>query len=906
MKKMFSLFLALSMIAAAIVAALPVSAAGFSDVEDGRWSAASVKYATDSGYMKGVGDGRFDPDGTLTRAAAVTVLWRRQGEPGATEPSGFVDVPADAWYADAVAWAREAGVTCGVSDEYFDPERPVTREQLAAMLFRYSEYAPVSVPERADLDAFSDGGSASDWSGEALGWAVEAELIEGTDETTLDPLGHATREQFAAMIERYDGSFRLAYNGPVLFSHYVEPECPLVDDADFYVSTTGDDGNDGSFDHPLRSWEAARDAVRALDKTGRDGITVAFMAGDYGPLSITLTEEDSGTADCPITYCKYGDGDVVFNNGFDFTEDSFEPISENEKALFPSKSADSVKKLDLSSVLSSGLSPDDVILFYRGGMCWEARFPNKFDDNTDDLLYAAAYGSADTLVIINAVLARRIAKYSDDVFRTMKIYGYIKAGYNKHTYRVAGYDPETAILTVDERDVASIGKMRDWLGVTGLGIELCVSNVSYELDRKGEYWIDPDTETMYVYSPEGDYFIPSGGTMVTMDGVNDVTFRGLTFRNSAGGFIDASMCHGATLELCSFKNTSAMRGVNFEDNSLERPMALTVRECTFENAYGQALFVEGNNVGEHRFDKREDIVFDNNLVRTTNMVYDAYNGISFEACAGVTVTHNRFEECSRGAVFFGQSYDILIEYNDFHSAMCNSHDGGVVYTDWICDARNFVVRYNLFGYVPTVGAGQFGLYLDEFTSGTEIYSNVFYKTGNSAVMYSLGRDNVFHDNVVICDEFNAAVGFGTATRDEIEEYGSPEAAEAAGSWGMRHGKRIWGEMFYNVANYPAYRAVVEERWPDMLNIHFDTENIDDPYFALNQVTLVKDNVYVGDRDEAAYRTDRKYPAMYTKYEGNAAYQLGENPIFVNPTVGDYRIRDGVDFPDIQFEKIGRY
>jgi hypothetical protein len=92
----------------------------------------------------------------------------------------------------------------------------------------------------------------------------------------------------------------------------------------------------------------------------------------------------------------------------------------------------------------------------------------------------------------------------------------------------------------------------------------------------------------------------------------------------------------------------------------------------------------------------------------------------------------------------------------------------------------------------------------------------------------------------------------------------------------------------------------------MLNIHFDTENIDDPCVALNQTTLVCDNVYISEKDESAFETNRKYPAMYTTYENNAAFGPDENPVFVNPTLGDYRIRDGADFPDIHFEEIGRY
>ncbi|MBR6916411.1 MAG: S-layer homology domain-containing protein, partial [Clostridia bacterium] len=256
MKRLISLLIALVMLSAAIAAAIPVSAAktNFSDVEDGRWSASSIEYAVKEGYMNGVGGGRFDPEGSLTRAMVATVLWRREGSTAPTAPSGFDDVPAGKWYTDAVAWARSAGVVKGLTETAFGPDEYITREQLATMLFRFSSSAPVSVPERADLDLFADDEKVSDWASEPLEWAVEAGLLKGTDGNRLDPKGFATREQFAAIVERYDGSFTLQYNEPVLISHYTEKEYSLVDNADYYVSTAGSDGGDGSFDHPFATF----------------------------------------------------------------------------------------------------------------------------------------------------------------------------------------------------------------------------------------------------------------------------------------------------------------------------------------------------------------------------------------------------------------------------------------------------------------------------------------------------------------------------------------------------------------------------------------------------------------------------------------------------------------------------
>ena len=202
MKKLFSFLLAAAMIAAAFAVALPSYAAPFSDVEDGRWSAASINYAVKCGYMKGVGGDMFDPEGSLTRAMVATVLWRREGEPAPTAPSGFSDVPDGEWYSSAVAWAKETGVVKGITDSTFEPDGLITREQLATMLFRFSSSAQVSVPERADLTPFSDDEKVSDWAGEPLEWAVEAGLIKGTDGNRLAPVGNATREQFAAIIDR--------------------------------------------------------------------------------------------------------------------------------------------------------------------------------------------------------------------------------------------------------------------------------------------------------------------------------------------------------------------------------------------------------------------------------------------------------------------------------------------------------------------------------------------------------------------------------------------------------------------------------------------------------------------------------------------------------------------------------
>ena len=137
MKKLLSLLLVLVMTAASVAVVLPASAGDlFSDVEEDRWSYESIKHAYENGYMNGVGGGKFDPEGSLTRAMVVTVLWRREKSPAIAYSPVFKDVKDGEWYTAAVLWAKDSGVVMGTSATTFSPEDEITREQLVTMLCR--------------------------------------------------------------------------------------------------------------------------------------------------------------------------------------------------------------------------------------------------------------------------------------------------------------------------------------------------------------------------------------------------------------------------------------------------------------------------------------------------------------------------------------------------------------------------------------------------------------------------------------------------------------------------------------------------------------------------------------------------------------------------------------------------
>ena len=153
--------------------------------------------------MEGVGGGKFDPNGTMSRAMMVTVLYRMAGEPKVAGPSSFTDVPTGKWYSDAIAWAQENGIVLGVLAGKFAPNGNVTREQIATILWRY-EGMPKAT---ADLTKFKDSGKISSYAKDAMTWAVSEGIFIG-DAGNLKPTSSATRAEFACIIMRYlDGSY---------------------------------------------------------------------------------------------------------------------------------------------------------------------------------------------------------------------------------------------------------------------------------------------------------------------------------------------------------------------------------------------------------------------------------------------------------------------------------------------------------------------------------------------------------------------------------------------------------------------------------------------------------------------------------------------------------------------------
>ena len=167
------------------------------------WAKEGICFVIENGLMVGTTSTTFAPKDTLTRAMLVTVLYRMAGSPAVDAPSGFTDVADGQWYSDAIAWAAANGIVNGVGGNKFAPSEPVTREQLAAIFFRY---AKAEAPEADVLSGYPDAESVSTYARDAMAWAVSTGLVTGSKEadgTYLVPQGLAAREQAAAILMRY-------------------------------------------------------------------------------------------------------------------------------------------------------------------------------------------------------------------------------------------------------------------------------------------------------------------------------------------------------------------------------------------------------------------------------------------------------------------------------------------------------------------------------------------------------------------------------------------------------------------------------------------------------------------------------------------------------------------------------
>ena len=175
----------------------------FKDIDISKWYHEAVDYVLKKGYMVGISSDRFHPNGTVTRAQIVQIMYAMEGKPTTSEESSFTDVKKGKWYYDAVNWAASNDLVAGYGNGCFGPENMLTREQMVTILYRYAQFKGYDITEAGSLSGYNDASSVSNYAKTAMRWAIGHHIVSGT-EKGLEPKGTATRAQIAVMMKAFD------------------------------------------------------------------------------------------------------------------------------------------------------------------------------------------------------------------------------------------------------------------------------------------------------------------------------------------------------------------------------------------------------------------------------------------------------------------------------------------------------------------------------------------------------------------------------------------------------------------------------------------------------------------------------------------------------------------------------
>ena len=879
----------------------------FTDVKK-NWSYESIKYVYENGIMNGTGGTAFSPDAKLTRAMVVTVMYRNSGSPETDFEEVYADVKENKFYSLAVVWAKSNNIvtSTGANDwgeDLFSPDRDITRQELATMFKRYADHRYVKTDNRASIEKYPDHDKvAKNWALEAVQWAVAEGLINGKgtgDTATLSPTDKATRAEFAAIIKRFNESdfdYMLVYNSPVMQSHYTEPEYPLVDDADIYVAVDGNDvAGDGTLEKPYATFAKAAEEVRRLKATAKDEIVVAFKAGNYGNLNVTLTEEDAGSTAVPVKYCAYGDGDVVFSNGIEISLNEFTPIEESDYGYFPVANRGNIYKADLSGKTYVGEISSSSQLYNGNERMSQARFPNKTKDTDQYMIVGAKEGNKK--ITLASIFANKFDSYH--TYEGITSVGPLGAEYLCHNMIVDSYDKETKTVKFTKSPMQGIdGDPKAYF-----------QNISEELDVAGEFWVDVANKVLYVYKPDTNYVLSTTNTFVTFEGADHISFVGIDFKHC----LDYAFKVNA--DYVKFDRTDVF-GVQGEYTFYVNGSHFELRNSELTQLDGGGLIVYG---GDWETVTHSENTIENNAIHHYNLTYQTYKpAVRLMNSVGTTISHNEIYHATHSAIIYGQAeedrsgraIENVIEYNYIHDTNRYYGDAGAIYAGRTYADRDNVIRYNV---IDTVGGMSWGIYLDDGLSSQHVIGNIFCDPGGYSVLMSGGRDNTITGNLTIGTSSSLAPYRIWAKYAEMLEENGYEGLTASPTW-----PGAWDSLNRIPAEGTEGRKTWEEKWPELFesiaDLNITPERLDDYNLLPNSAgCVIKDNYSYGKCKDIIISSE--LATKFNVYENNPVYkcinkqtnEVEEHEcVFVNPALGDYRVKDGADFADNHFEKIGRY
>lgn len=691
-------------------------------------------------------------------------------------------------------------------------------------------------------------------------------------------------------------------------------------EGDFYVSPTGSDENDGSLSAPFATIQKAQQAVRALDKTDKDGITVCLMAGDYRVSSVVFTAEDGGTAECPVTYCAYGDGEVVLNGGQTLSPADFVPASQYEDIY--SRLSDTAKEqvvvIDLTKE-PYGLTADDwgklyAIGSYNTAASYDgdyvgplycelfvndirqtiARYPNEGFLHTEEVVSTGLGRESDGALTavenwdsirnpepdvyrVNKDLAARIASWKnlDEVW----MMGYWKYDWADASTLIGNFEADTGILS--PMFVSSYG--------TKVGAPYYFYNVLEELDCAGEWYLDREKGLLCLYAPEN---MQDAGIDISLslENILKVDASHLRFENLTikGTRSDAVHVNGDDVYIdgCLVKNVAGnaiiMNGYN--NKAVNNEITRTGRGGIYITGGDIETLTPGNSIA------------DNNHIHNWSEIYLTYQPAVTLNGVGNVCSHNEMYNSPHEAITYSGNNHI-IEYNLIHDVCLLSDDAGAIYSGRRWDWYGTVIRYNCIYNLGSDGHRPDGIYLDDALSGQTVYGNILVNIPKYALHLGGGRDLDVRNNIII-NAGQHPISYDARARDGV-----------FGGW-FTHSSSKGGGMWQLLFDSPWQSEIWQEAYPQYKTYSDDFDNTETPDFVPNPANSVVASNLIFDKMASVGNISEAADRFSSISRENVYYLAKLSDFFTDPDNGDYSLLADAELPEgfeeIPLDEIGRY
>ncbi len=650
---------------------------------------------------------------------------------------------------------------------------------------------------------------------------------------------------------------------------------------ELFVSTDGNDSNPGTENEPFATIEGARNAIRALQTKPSGGIVVYIRGGYYSVTdSIRFTSEDSGTEDCPITYCAYDGEDVVISGGVTLDKSKFKKVSGAMKNRLRDKNAQkNVLVLDLREqvitdvgVLYEEGQVDGAEIFLNGDRMVLARYPNKGqytcllgkvrdDGRRDDLEWNEFGGATSYYSEKDSV----IDEWSADAWKGGFVVGYLSVDYFDNVCKLMGVDQTEKTFDMGPGG-GDYNNYRDCY----------FENIYDELDVPGEYYIDRETMLLYVY-PTDDFMSSEltvsqcTKTLLVIDSADHLTFKGLHFEATRVNAIEAT---GNDLTFDGNRITGIRRdAIHVNGNRI-----YIINNYINDMGHCGIVF----RGGDDRNLIPSESYIDNNTITNFGIYGKTYQAALDIVGNGIVISHNEIAYAPHEAIeYSGQN--IIFEYNRIHNVCRETSDAGAIYSGKAWYRDSCIIRYNFIYDIHNVisidsdGTEQghpHGIYWDDAISGQVAYGNIIFDIRGNGFHIGGGHNNVVYNNIIVATgDYNIEQGMGFAI--------AYDKRAAAGGWASALiPYNSTSSMWTSLGEYPYTEKLWQYKFP-VLALLEQTNFNDESNFDVggnNSYAIVRNNIIAEKKTAGLF--EGKF-AVHSTIRDNVVYKSRYDVGFVD-------------------------